>query len=128
LRLLFAALMLLTSAATRGSNSSEAVSIQTETASSISEAPNSSGIRGKVLNNQGSPIEGAAIGLECSQPPCPPIPELGVLTNAQGEFFWPIPAGEFSLTVHQNGKSSAPYKVIVESYKTVQVEMVLKAP
>ena len=55
----------------------------------------------------------------------PPIPELGIITNAKGKFFWPIQPGNFSVTVFQNGKPSKKYIISVKSKHATPLDIVL---
>jgi hypothetical protein len=53
--------------------------------------------RGRVLDRQGHPVEGALIGVEWGTAP---VPEIALVSDADGRFALDLPAGRFRIWVH----------------------------
>lgn len=93
---------------------------------SASEAPvTRSGIRGRVQTQDGSPVYGAVIQAECSAEPCQPIPEIGVLSNTDGVFFWPLQEGSYRFTARKDDLMSCAVTAVVGPSKSVQITLTL---
>lgn len=66
------------------------------------------GFSGSVRDETGQPIAGALIVPRSLQTPAPAIPELAILSDLTGRYTWPLPPGDYELTV------------TAEDYETVQ--------
>jgi hypothetical protein len=85
----------------------------------------STGIRGRIQTQDGLPVSDALIAVECVSEPCRPIPDLGVMSNADGFFFWPLSAGRYRLTARKDSFVSDSQVIIVEPSKITQVAVCL---
>jgi uncharacterized GH25 family protein len=71
-------------------------------------------VAGKVVAaTDGEPVEDATVEAASQDRPAKPTPMLGVLTNAQGRYSWPLTAGTWKITV-----SARRYR---SSFQTVEV-------
>ena len=58
------------------------------------------GVAGRVVDaSDGEPVEDATVEAASEDRPAKPAPMLGVLTNAQGRYSWPLTAGIWRITV-----------------------------
>ncbi|MGH3977230.1 MAG: carboxypeptidase regulatory-like domain-containing protein [Pseudonocardiaceae bacterium] len=95
-------------------------------AGSASETPvTRSGIHGRVQAQDGSPVSGAVIQVECAAEPCRPIPEIGVLSNTDGVFFWPLQEGSYRLTARKDDLTSCPVTAEVGPSKDDPITLTL---
>lgn len=61
-------------------------------------------LTGKVVDEQGKPVEGAIVTPSSRDKPPRPIPEIAVMTDAQGSFTWHLPGpGNYDITVIKEG-------------------------
>lgn len=87
----------------------------------------SSSIRGRVITQGGSAVPDAMIGVECIREPCTAIPDLGVLSNAEGFFLLPpLPDGLYRLSVLKNEAILGTKVVIVDSSNNATAPVVIK--
>jgi hypothetical protein len=86
-----------------------------------------SGIRGRVQSENGTPVAGAVIRAECAAEPCKPIPEIGVLSDAAGMFFWPLQHGIYRLTAQKDHVTSCSQTVAVTPSQDEQLTLTLSA-
>jgi len=97
-------------------------------AGSASEAPMTrSGIRGRVQAQDGSPVSGALIQAECAAEPCQPIPEIGIFSNTDGVFFWPLREGGYRFTARKDDLTSCPLTAVVGPSKDDPITLTLSA-
>lgn len=97
-------------------------------AGSASEAAvTRSGIRGRVQAQDGSPVSGAVIQAECAAEPCRPIPDIGIFSNTDGVFFWPLREGSYRFTARKDDLTSCPVIAVVEPSKDDQISLTLSA-
>lgn len=95
-------------------------------AGSASEAPMTrSGIRGRVQAQDGTPVTGAVIQAECAAEPCQPIPDIAILSNTDGAFFWPLREGSYRFTARKDDLTSCPVTAVVGPSKHDQVSLTL---
>ncbi|MGH8477839.1 MAG: carboxypeptidase-like regulatory domain-containing protein [Methylococcales bacterium] len=85
------------------------------------------GIRGHVQARDGSPVSGAMIQAECAAEPCHPIPEIGVLSNTNGVFFWPLQKGRYRFTARKDDLRSCPVTAVVGSSNDDRITLTLIA-
>ena len=61
-------------------------------------------LTGKVVDEQGNPVEDAMVMPSSRDNPPRPIPEIAVMTGAQGAFTWHLPGpGNYDITVIKEG-------------------------
>ncbi len=80
------------------------------------------GLGGTVLYNDGSPVAGAFIQVECIGEPCAAIPDLGVLSNESGHFRWPLPPGRFRVVARLDDRVSESLEIrVLEAHTPAMV-------
>ncbi|MGR9108501.1 MAG: carboxypeptidase-like regulatory domain-containing protein [Gammaproteobacteria bacterium] len=106
-------------------NPDESVSTDAETTPPLQrQSSQSTGIRGRILTKDGIPVSGALISVECVLEPCPSILDLGVISNAEGFFFWPLNRGHYRLTVRKsNFVRRDPRVIVVECSEVTEVTL-----
>src|SRR5262245_33898884 len=84
------------------------------TTGSVSAArTGASGIRGRVQSDNDTPVAGAVIQAKCAAEPCKPIPEIGVISDAEGRFFWPLQHGRYRVRAQKDHVASCAQTVTV---------------
>ena len=56
----------------------------------------------------------------------PAIPEIAIISNGDGDYVWPLPAGFYELTASADGYQSAAGVIKVETGKIVKLDFVLR--
>ena len=84
------------------------------------------GLTGRVVADDGSPVEGAMIVPRSLQVHGPPIPEMATLSDAHGRYVWPLPAGAYEVSVSADGYQSAVQRTDVAAKAVVTLDFVLK--
>lgn len=84
------------------------------------------GLTGRVVANDGSPIQGALIVPRSLQSHGAPIPEMATLSDADGRYIWPLPAGAYEVSVFIDGYHGAVQRVDVEADVVAILDFVLK--
>jgi hypothetical protein len=88
---------------------------------SSSSGPDSK-IVGHVMDAAGTPIVEATIAVVEGSVA---VPEMAMITGADGAYIWPLPVGTFTLSVHKDGYASVSAKVEVHAKETVTQDFVL---
>jgi hypothetical protein len=71
-------------------------------AGELTQQPLSEGIAGRVTGPSGAPVEGALIQVRSLDPAGAPIPEMAVISTADGSYQWRLRPGSYELTAtHQ---------------------------
>ena len=63
------------------------------------------GVVGTVVDPSGQPVSGALVSAESLDGA--PVPELGVMTDAEGRYAWPLQPGRYRITVTAEGHRRA---------------------
>ena len=67
-------------------------------AADIEAQPLSEGIAGRVTAPDGTPIQDALIQVKSLEPAGPPIPEIAILSTADGSYRWRLAPGHYEVT------------------------------
>lgn len=65
------------------------------------------GVQGRVTFASGKPAANVFVQARSLGQPAVALPDIGVLTNKAGDYFWPLPPGRFELTFIHQGKKLA---------------------
>ncbi len=57
-------------------------------------------VTGRVVDQAGRPVVDAVVMPQSNDTPPHPIPEIAVMTNADGRYQWSLPPGQYTFTVH----------------------------
>jgi hypothetical protein len=83
------------------------------------------GTAGRITNKDGNPVEGAAVLAAALDSSGPPIPELAIVSDANGRYEWPLRAGHYELTVVAEGYQRVSKKVAVSAGQVATLDFVL---
>jgi hypothetical protein len=83
------------------------------------------GITGRITNDDGNAVEGAAVVAASLDPSGPAIPELAIVSDANGRYQWPLRAGRYELTVVAEGYQRVSKKVAVSAGEVATLDFVL---
>ena len=83
------------------------------------------GVAGTVRSPDGDTVSGAMIVARSLDSPTKPIPEIAILSNAQGKYLWPLKAGRYELTPVQDGRRGRPETVSVTSGAVTRLDLTL---
>ena len=83
----------------------------------------SEGVFGRLLRLQEGPVAGAVIASASLDRPSKPVPEIAILTDADGAFAWPLRAGTYRLTAVTDGRPIATAVVKVGSGELTRVDL-----
>jgi antitoxin (DNA-binding transcriptional repressor) of toxin-antitoxin stability system len=96
---------------------------------SSSEAPRGSTARGEgvegLVTAGGKPVADLLVTAASLDQPTRAIPELAVLTGADGRYFWPLSPGRYRLSVSPEGFQSASGTATVEAGRRAVVNFEL---
>lgn len=84
------------------------------------------GLAGRIVASDGSPIEGAMIVPRSLQAHGPPIPEMATLSDADGRYVWPLPAGAYEVSVFADGYHDTVQRADVAADVVATLDIVLK--
>ena len=71
------------------------------------------GATGTVRTPSGAPVAGAVVFARSLDNPGKPIPEIAIVTSAEGTFHWPLKPGVYELVPMLGGRRGAPGTVTV---------------
>ncbi len=71
------------------------------------------GATGHVRTPEGAPVGGALIAARSLDEPPKPIPEIGILSTADGSYLWPLRPGRYELTPTLDGRRGEAGEVVV---------------
>jgi hypothetical protein len=83
------------------------------------------GVTGRITNDDGNAVEGAAVVAASLDPNGPAIPEIAIVSDANGRYEWPLRSGRYELTVVAEGYERASKRVEVSSGKIATLDFVL---
>jgi len=83
------------------------------------------GVGGRVTDPDARPVSGAWIQPAALDSPSPAIPEMAVVTDERGRYFWQLPPGRYELRASARGRREARAPVLVEAGRVSTVDLVL---
>lgn len=83
------------------------------------------GVRGRITNEDGNAIEGASVTAASLDPNGPAVPEMAIVSDANGRYEWPLPEGRYELTVAADGYERASKRVSVTRGNVATLDFVL---
>jgi Carboxypeptidase regulatory-like domain len=63
----------------------------------------SEGVSGRITNEDGRSVEGASVLASPLEPSGPAVPEMAVVSDADGRYQWPLRPGRYEITVVADG-------------------------
>jgi hypothetical protein len=83
------------------------------------------GVAGRIANEDGSAVEGAAVVAASLDPGGPAIPEIAIVSDAKGHYQWPLRAGRYEITVVADGYQRASKEAVVKAGEVTTLDFVL---
>jgi hypothetical protein len=84
------------------------------------------GVEGRAIDAAGRPVSGGLVVPRSLDEPSPPIPELAVLTDKDGQYSWRLPAGNFEISISAQGFRTARKPVTVKAGQVSRLDFVLE--
>lgn len=84
-----------------------------------------SGVRGRVTYTDGSPVAGAFIVPRALPGTEAAVPDIGVKTSPNGLYAWPLPTGDFKLSVMIDGVIVGAVNVTARRGTVVTADIVI---
>jgi hypothetical protein len=83
------------------------------------------GVTGRITNDDGNAVEGAAVVATSLDPSGPAIPEIAIVSDANGRYQWPLRGGRYELTVAAEGYQRVSKKAAVSAGEVATLDFVL---
>lgn len=83
------------------------------------------GVSGRITNDDGNAVEGAVVVAAPLDPGAPAVPEIAIVSDANGRYQWPLRAGRHELTVVAEGYQRVSKKVAVRAGEVTTLDFVL---
>jgi hypothetical protein len=80
------------------------------------------GVTGRVTNDDGSAIAGATVLAASVDPNGPAVPEIAIVSDADGRYEWPLRAGRYELTVLAEGYERGSRVVEVKAREVARLD------
>jgi hypothetical protein len=84
------------------------------------------GVAGRVAHADGTPAPGVTIGVRSLDVPSPPIPEIGILTDPDGRYAWPLQPGAYVLWPISDDFEAVPGRADVRAGELSRLDFILK--
>jgi Carboxypeptidase regulatory-like domain len=81
------------------------------------------GVVGRLVAPSGDPVAGARITARSLDRPAGPVPEIAILSDADGRFAWPLRPGRYRLTAMVAGGEIAAATAVVEPGRVTTLEL-----
>ena len=81
------------------------------------------GVVGRLTTSSGRPIATAQITAQSLDQPTRPIPEIAILSDADGRFIWSLRPGRYRLAALVDGHEVAAVETAVEPGRVTNVEL-----
>jgi hypothetical protein len=81
------------------------------------------GAVGHLVNSSGRPVADAQIAAQSLDQPARPVPEIAILSDAQGRFVWRLRPGRYRLAAIVDGREVAAATMTVAPGRVTTVEL-----
>jgi hypothetical protein len=88
--------------------------------------PAEEGVAGRVTDASGDPVSGALVNAKSLDEVSPPIPELAIVTDANGHYVWRLLPGNYEISILAAGFHSATKEVLVEPNQQSRLDFTLE--
>ncbi len=82
------------------------------------------GVSGMVTDRGGAPVAGARVDAISLDEPRRPVPDIAILSDARGEFTWPLAPGRYRLTVKAGAQELATVVIEVVAGAVTRLRLV----
>jgi hypothetical protein len=83
-------------------------------------------VEGRITDAAGNPIAGVLVMPASSAKPPEAVPEIAVLTDAQGRYTWHLSPGPYTFTVTHEGYAPATQQIVVKPDQPVKLDLALQ--
>jgi hypothetical protein len=83
------------------------------------------GIAGTVTNEAGEPIAEVFVQATSLDANSPPIPDIAIMTDAEGRFGWPLRPGAYRLTFILDGREIGEAEAVVEAGHVSDIDLLV---
>jgi hypothetical protein len=83
-------------------------------------------VEGRVIDAAGNPIAGILVMPASTANPPEAVPEIAVLTDAQGRYKWNLSPGPYTFTFTREGYAPAMQKIVVKPDQPVKLDLTLQ--
>jgi len=83
------------------------------------------GVSGRITNDARNAVEGAVVVAAPLDPGGPPVPEIAIVSDANGRYQWPLRGGHYELTVVAEGYQRVSKNVAVSAGEVATLDFVL---
>jgi hypothetical protein len=97
----------------------------TDDAAGHGRARRPQGVVGRVTTPDGTPVVGAWIECRSLDRPSPPIPDVAVVTGADGRYQWPLPPGRYECRAVADGRESRAGRATVHEGSATTLDFAL---
>jgi hypothetical protein len=84
------------------------------------------GVNGQIRDGAGAAVAGAMIVPRSLDADGPPIPEVAILSDADGRYAWPLRPGRYEISVVIDGEKRLSRPVAVKPGETATLDFVLQ--
>jgi hypothetical protein len=81
------------------------------------------GIAGTVMNEAGEPVAEVFVQATSLDANSPPIPDIAIMTDAEGRFSWPLRPGAYRLTFILDGREIGEAEAMVDAGHVSEIEV-----
>lgn len=68
-------------------------------------------------------MRGVVVLAKSLDKPAPAIPDIAIVTNANGSYFWSLPPGNYELTFLQDGRKLTTRRAVVQQSRVTQMDV-----
>jgi hypothetical protein len=83
------------------------------------------GVTGRVITPSGQPVAHASVVVRSLDEPAPAVPEMAVMTGADGRYFWPVPEGRWEVTVFALDGATQSKQIAVAKPRSATLDFTL---
>ncbi|MGH1483781.1 MAG: carboxypeptidase-like regulatory domain-containing protein [Geminicoccales bacterium] len=100
--------------------------VASDTDDNMHDSAINEGVVGTVQNDSGEPIPNVLVQAFPLDPDSGPVPEIAILTDADGRYAWPLPPGRYRFSiVSETEMTETKDDVLVETGKRVELNFVI---
>jgi hypothetical protein len=84
------------------------------------------GVIGTVRDQAGNPLPEVFVQAVPVDPTAGPVPDIAIVTDAEGRYVWPLPPGRYQLSIAPATAASQTKEVVVEAGKRTSVNFLVR--
>ncbi|HYO83925.1 MAG TPA: carboxypeptidase-like regulatory domain-containing protein [Bryobacteraceae bacterium] len=84
------------------------------------------GVAGRVTDTFGTPVTDAVVEARSLETPSIAVPEIAILTDANGHYVWTLPPGKYEISISAAGFRRAAKEAVVAARLQTRLDFVLE--